>query len=162
MARMTGIAIAAGVMALLNGTDAARAQTAANAAGEPLLVAQGGGFIFNYREARAHYGLAVKPQRAMPANAIVEARFDNPAGGPAIVAIRPFDGTPRPIILETPPVTGIRKGVDYKVVVEVRIPDGSVIGGFTKTYQSDLDQSVLPKAPLVIGPGYERNPAAKP
>ena len=138
------------------------AQTATNAAGEALLVAQGGGFIFNYREARAHYGLAVKPQRALPADAVIEARFDNPAGGPAIVAIRPFDGTPRPIILETPPVTGIRRGIDYRVVVEVKAPSGVILGGFTKTYQSDLDQAVLPKEPLVIGPGYDRNPSAKP
>ena len=140
----------------------AEAQTAVSAAGEPLLVAQGGGFIFNYREARAHYGLAVKPQRALPKDAIVEARFDNPAGGPPFVAIQRFDGTPRPIILETPPVTGIRKGVDYQVVVEVKSASGAVIGSFTKAYQSDLDQSVLPKAQLVIGPGYQPNPDAKP
>lgn len=160
MTRTIG-AIALVITALLAGAAVGRAQTAASAAGEPLLVAQGGGFVFNYREARAHYGLAVKPQRAMPKDAVVEARFDNPAGGPPIVAVRRFDGTPRPIILETPSLTGIRKGVDYQVVVEVKTPAGVVIGSFTKAYQSDLDQSVLPKAPLVIGPGYQPNPDAQ-
>lgn len=140
----------------------AHAQTAFDASGAPLLIAQGGGFVFNYREARAHYGLAVKPQKAMPPGAVVEARFEDPGGGPAWVAIRTFDGTPRPIILETPAVTGIRKGVDYHVTVEVKRPDGTVLGAFSRTYQSDLDQAILPAVPLVIGPGYEPNPAASP
>lgn len=159
MKRMMALAVVGSIA--LFGASATVAQTAVSAAGEPLLIAQGGGFVFNYREARAYYGLAVKPQRAMPKDAVVEARFDNPAGGPPIIAIQRFDGTPRPIILETPPVTDIRKGVDYHVVVEVKTSAGAVIGSFTKTYQSDLDQSVLPKAPLVIGPGYTPNPDAK-
>lgn len=147
---------------MVAGLSTPHAQTAYDASGAPLLIAQGGGFVFNYREARAHYGLAVKPHKAMPKDAIVEARFEDPAGGPAWVAVRPFDGTPRPIILETPAVSGIRKGVDYHVTVEVKRPDGTVVGAFSRTYQSDLDQAILPAVPLVIGPGYEPNPAAAP
>jgi hypothetical protein len=46
------------------------------------------------------------------------------------------------------------------VTVRVLDAEGNAIQTVETKVHSDLDQSVLPKAPLVVGPGYTKNPAA--
>lgn len=125
--------------------------------GGDYLAVAGGGFVFNYRIAEAKYGIALKPMREIPADATIEATFDNPAGG-APFAIReagPFN--PTRITFETPPVSGVVKGKPYNVSVVLRDAAGTPLQTIEKAFRSELDQTALPEKPLAIGPGYQRN-----
>jgi hypothetical protein len=117
----------------------------------------GGGFVFNYRIAEATYGIAVKPMRDLPADGVIEATLENPAGGAPFVMREEGPFNPTRIAFQTPPVTGIVKGRPYKVTVVLRDAKGAALQTIEKTYASDLDQSVLPERPLAIGPGYQTN-----
>ena len=124
-----------------------------------LIDLQGGGFIFNYNIAEVFYGVLVKPRRALPVGTEVEASFEDPAGGPPIVVTETFHGSPRPMSLRTPPVQGVRANRDYRVTIRLRDPaSGAVLGETTKTFRSDLDQSILPPRRLTVGPGYQAAP----
>jgi hypothetical protein len=62
-------------------------------------------------------------------------------------------------MLRTRALKGVKQGVPYKVVVEILDkPGGEVIQRLERTFKSDIDQSILPEAPLVVGPGYTPNP----
>jgi hypothetical protein len=116
----------------------------------------GGGFIFNYRDATATYGVVLLPRRDPPPGATIEASFENPAGGEPIVLSRPARGGGR-IEFHTPPLTGVKRGVPYHVSVVLRTADGKELLRLEKDFTSDVDQSVLPDKPLAIGPGYQTN-----
>jgi hypothetical protein len=61
--------------------------------------------------------------------------------------------------LRTPPVQGVRANRDYRVTIRLRDPaSGAVLGETTKTFRSDLDQSILPPRRLTVGPGYQSAP----
>lgn len=116
----------------------------------------GGGFIFNYRNGTATYGVILLPHRDPPPGSTIEVRFDNPSGGEPIRLSRAARGGGR-IEFETPPLSGVKKGVPYRVTVVLRAAGGDELVRLEKDYVSDLDQSVLPDRPLVVGPGYQRN-----
>lgn len=116
----------------------------------------GGGFLFNYRNAEATWGIVLVPRRDPPPGAVIEVAFENPAGGDPIVLSRPARGGGR-IEFQTPPLSGIQKGRPYRVVVLLRSAAGEELLRIEKDYVSDLDQSVLPERPLAIGPGYQKN-----
>lgn len=116
----------------------------------------GGGFVFNYRNATATYGVILLPRRDPPAGAVIEASFENPAGGDPIVLSRPARGGGR-ITFQTPPLSGVEKDRPYRVVVVLKSAVGEELLRLEKDYTSDLDQSVLPERPLAIGPGYQQN-----
>jgi hypothetical protein len=122
----------------------------------PYLEFAGGGFVFNYRNAEATYGIVVVPRRDPPPGAILEATFDNPSGDAPIVVSRPARRGGR-IDFETPPVQGVQKDTAYHVVVVLRSAQGEELQRLEKDFVSDLDQSVLPERPLAIGPGYQPN-----
>ena len=122
----------------------------------PYLEIGGGGFIFNYRNAEAHYGIVVYPRKNPPAGAEIEATFDNPAGDEPIVLRREARGGGR-IDFQTPPVTGVKKDTPYHVVVVLTGPDGAELQRLEREFVSELDQTILPERPLVIGPGYQQN-----
>jgi hypothetical protein len=117
----------------------------------------GGGFIFNYRIAEATYGIALKPMRDLPPDAVIEATFENPSGGAPFVIRKEGPFNPTRIAFTTPPVEGVAKGKPYKVSVVLKDAAGATLQMIEKTYVSDLDQSVIPSRPLAIGPGYQRN-----
>ena len=131
-------------------------------AGEPdaasLIDLQGGGFIFNYNIGEVFYGVLVKPHRALPVGTEIEARFEDPAGGPPIVVTETFRGSPRPISLRTPPVQGVVANRDYRVTIRLRDASGALLGETARTFRSDLDQSILPPRRLTVGPGYQPAP----
>jgi hypothetical protein len=121
------------------------------------LAVAGGGFMFNYRIAEASYGIALKPMRELPADGVIEASFENPAGGAPITMSKAGPFNPTRIAFDTPPVTGVVKKHPYKVTVVLKDGAGQTLQTLEKTFSSDLDQSVLPDKPLVIGPGYDKN-----
>ena len=129
---------------------------AACAGKDEYLVPGGGGFIFNYRNAEATYGMILFPRKDPPAGATIEVSFEDPAGGAPIVVSRPARGGGR-IDFQTPPVTGVEKDRPYQVVAVLKSAEGEELQRIEKTYASELDQSVLPERPLAIGPGYQKN-----
>ena len=147
---MTSIRILAGAIAL------ALFAASCNQNGDYLAVA-GGGFMFNYRIAEASYGIALKPMRELPADGIIEASFENPAGGAPITMSKAGPFNPTRIAFDTPPVTGVVKKHPYKVTVVLKDGAGQTLQTLEKSFASDLDQSVLPEKPLAIGPGYQKN-----
>jgi len=138
----------------------ASASLAACSGDSPYVVVSGGGILFNYRIAEATAGIVAEVARALPEGGTVEASFENPAGGDPIVESKPVTEERRRFSFVTPPLTGIRADTDYKVVVRVLDADGTELQRVETKVHSDLDQSILPKAPLTLGPGYARNPAA--
>jgi hypothetical protein len=122
----------------------------------PYLELGGGGFVFNYRNAVATYGVILHPRRDPPAGAVIEATFENPSGGEAFVLSRPARGGGR-IAFETPGLEGVEKDRPYHVVIVLRSAAGDELQRIERDYVSELDQSVLPERPLAIGPGYQEN-----
>lgn len=118
---------------------------------------EGGGFIFNYRIAEAFYGVNVKPMRRLKAGTILEVSFENPAGGEPII-VRQTVGQPKlRYTFRTPALRGIQKDKKYTVVARLLSQTGEdELARITRTLKSDVDQSVLPARPLVVGPGYHR------
>jgi len=122
----------------------------------PYLEFLGGGFVFNYRLAEAEYGFVVKRLRALPEGSIIEARMENPAGGEPFVLREPAAWDRLEYVFHSPAVQGVKAGRDYRV--ELRLIDGAdgrVLATTTTTFRSDVDQSVLPERPPVVGPGYQ-------
>ena len=122
---------------------------------KPYLEFMGGGFIFNYRLAQADYGFVAKPVRRIPDGTIIEAVFENPSGGKPLVIRQTAEWGRTQYVFRTPPVEGIEANRDYRV--ELRLlgaTDQHVIATYSKTFRSDVDQTILPKYPPVVGPGY--------
>ena len=126
----------------------------------PYVVVGGGGIIFNYRVAEATAGIVAEVARPLPEGGTVEAQFEDPAGGPPIVETKPVTPDRRRFSFSTPPLTGIKADTDYRVVVRVLDAAGTEVQRVETSLHSDLDQSILPEAPLTVGPGYAPNPAA--
>ncbi|MEX0852086.1 MAG: hypothetical protein WD036_02215 [Bauldia sp.] len=127
----------------------------------PSLATEGGGFIFNYRLAEAYAGIVVgpRPNRRLPAGASIEVTFENPAGGSPIIMTRDVTTAKQlRYTFMTPPLSGVRADTGYAVTVRLITADGSEIERIEKIFRSEVDQSVLPDKPLVIGPGYTPNP----
>jgi hypothetical protein len=125
----------------------------------PYLSFAGGGFVFNYRIGEMYYGFVVKPERRLPEDSVIEARLEDPAGGPDIVIDMPTRSGQLQYMFRTPAVKGVKKDKDYRV--EMRLldkPQGTVLASMSRTFRSTVDQSELPDKPLVVGPGYTPNP----
>jgi len=128
----------------------------------PYLEFLGGGFVFNYRLAQAEYGFVVKRLRALPEGSVLEARLENPAGGEPFVLREHAAWDRLEYVFRSPPVQGVQANHDYRV--EVRLIDGAsgrVLATYSRTFRSDVDQSVLPERPPVVGPGYQSAPDAR-
>ena len=139
---------------------AVAALTACSGGNQPYVGMRGGGFIFNYRLAVAFAGVTLAVGRPLPEGASVEVTMANPAGGPPIVMRQSPAASDKQIDFLTGDLTGIVAKKDYPVVIRVLAKDGSELQKIEKTFRSDVDESVLPSAPLTVGPGYAKNPAA--
>lgn len=123
----------------------------------PYLHISGGGFIFNYRNAEAYYGFTAEVARPVENGAILEASFDDPAGGPPIVVRERLTTMTRRYAVRTPPLRGIEAGKPYKVSIKVYDRQGqSLIWQTERSYVSQVGDEVLPEAPLTVGPGYHQ------
>jgi hypothetical protein len=132
------------------------AAVACSEKGDYLSVA-GGGFMFNYRIAEASYGIALTPMRDLPADGVIEATLENPSGEAPFVMRKEGPFNPTRIAFQTPALQGVVKDHPYKVTVVLKDGAGEVLQTIEKSYASELDQTVLPERPLVVGPGYDRN-----
>lgn len=127
----------------------------------PYLEFAGGGFIFNYNVADAYYGFVVKRLRRIPEGTIIEARFEDPAGGPPLTETQTAQATLLQYLFRSPALTGIEAGRDYTVEVRLIDPEtGQPFARYARSFRSDLDQTALPARPTTVGPGYQPAPAA--
>ncbi|MDZ5697242.1 hypothetical protein [Chelativorans sp. M5D2P16] len=123
----------------------------------PYLTITGGGFVFNYRDAEVFYGFSAQVTRPLASGSIIEAHFEDPAGGaPFIVMERVSTMTDR-YSLRSPALGKVEAGKPYKVAIRVLDREGETLLWRTeRSYQSRIGDSALPDAPLTVGPGYHR------
>ena len=125
----------------------------------PYLSFAGGGFVFNYRIGQAYYGFIAKPGKALPAGAMIEARFEVPGSDKPFIAQLPAQTGMLHYAFKTPPLTGILRNHRYKVELRViEAGTAKVLASYANSYFTDVDQKTLPDKPLVLGPGYTPNP----
>ncbi len=150
------LAATATVLALLL---AAGWLTREDPASKPYLKILGSGFIFNYRVADVYYGFTVLVQRPLPTGSIIEATFEDPAGGTGhVVRTRVGTDTAR-YSLRSPPVRGVEKDKPYKVAIRVLDrEERAVLWRDSVSVRSQIGDAVVPDRPLTVGPGYARNP----
>ena len=125
----------------------------------------GGGFVFNYRQAEVTYGFVARIKGDAPEGSVLEAVFEDPAGGAPIVLRQKVLPTRRSYKFETPAVAGVRSDRDYQVELRLLAADetaGTVIAQNARSYRSQLDESTLPDQPLAVGPGYHRPDGSTP
>ncbi len=125
----------------------------------PYLDISGGGFIFNYRVSEAYAGFIAAPLRTLPEHSRIEATFEDPGGGSPIVLSEDVAPARTQYTFSTQPLFGIKANTDYEVTIKLVAADGKELEKVTKTFRSDVDESVLAEKPLTIGPGYTKNPA---
>ncbi|WP_295813074.1 hypothetical protein [uncultured Nitratireductor sp.] len=126
---------------------------------DPYVKILGGGFMFNYREAEVFYGFTAHVVRPLASGSIIEATFDNPAGGaPLVVSERVSTMTDR-YALRTPPVRGVEAKKPYHVSIRVYDREKTTMLWQTETdFTSQVSDKVVPDKPLTVGPGYHLNP----
>jgi hypothetical protein len=134
-----------------------------NPADKPYLVVAGGGFIFNFRVAEAFYGFTVKVQKPLAVGSIIQAQFEDPAGGPPFVEETRVNARTTRYSLRSPGVHGVKKGQPYEVVISLYDYTGEeLMERQTRQFKSSLDSKFVPEKPLTIGPGYAPNPELAP
>ncbi len=117
-------------------------------------------FIFNPRVATATYMVTLHIMKPLPKGSRAIVVFENPAGGEKLRQEKPIGDTQEKITFESEPLLCVKAAKPYAFEVNVFGPDNVVLQHIQSSITSTLDQSVLPPVPLVIGPGYEPNPAA--
>ena len=133
---------------------------AACSSGPPTVKIIGGGFIFNYRIAEAYYGIVAEIGGEIPEGATLEAEFEDPAGGKAIVLSQPIIASRSRYKFETPPLTGIKADRPYQVMLRLIVPgQDTALAEATRSFSSNVGQDILPDRPLSVGPGYHPPPA---
>lgn len=125
-----------------------------------LIAIKGKIFIFNVRLARAYAEITLTRQNGVPDGAMVVARFENPAGGPALQSAQKIFPAMTRIDLQSPDMACIVKDRPYAITITLAGPDGRTLQTIETTLSSSLDQTVLPTEALVTGPAYDANPAA--
>jgi hypothetical protein len=144
------------VLALLTGLFASRE---ADDPSQPHIEFTGGGFIFNYNVAAAYYGFVAQVKRRVPPGTILEAEFEDPAGGPPLVVRGVAGAYAQQFRFESPALEGVEANRDYRVELRLIDPgNGTLIAAYSRTFRSELDQDMLPPAPTTIAPTYRPSP----
>lgn len=115
-------------------------------------------FIFNYRVASASYMITLKKIAPIPEGTTAVAEFENPAGGDPLVVREKIYSFWDKITLESPDLRCVRKDHPYSVSIKLVDANEKTIQTIKTEVKSDLDQTVLPTKPLVVGPIYTANP----
>lgn len=126
---------------------------------KPYLKIAGSGFLFNYRIADVTYGFTAVVVRPLPVGSIIEASFEDPAGGADhVVAKRVGTDTVR-YGFQSPSVRGVASGVPYQVSIRVIDREGTIVlWRHAFHIKSQISDKVVPEEPLTVGPGYAKNP----
>jgi len=159
--RVVGVSALAGVAALMALLVVLFLLRAPEDTSQPYVEFAGGGFIFNYNVASAYYGFVARVVRRVPPGTILEAEFEDPAGGPPLV-VRAVAGVyARQFRFESPPLAGVKANRDYRVELRLIDPgNGKLMAAYDHTFRSDLDQDILPTAPTTLAPSYRPNPVS--
>jgi hypothetical protein len=147
------LAVVTSLLAALLGLAACQRET-----GPDPLELTGKMFVFNYRLAYATYLITLTKTEPVPDGSIVMATFENPAGGAPLVLERKLFQQLDKVVLESPDITCVRKEHPYRVTIDVKGPDGTVLQSLETSVTSDLDQDILPAKALIVGPAYDKNP----
>jgi len=115
-------------------------------------------FVFNYRVATATYLVTLNPLQPMREGQTAVATFQDPAGGEPIVVRQKIWPKLEKTTIESPPLRCVAKDKRYSVSIAIEEDGGRVVQKLDTTITSNLDQSVLPDRPLVVGPLYTPNP----
>lgn len=130
-------------------------------ANKPLLNILGGGFMFNYRIAEVYYGFTAVVQKPLPYGSIIEATFENPAGGAGLVVRTRVAADTNTYSLRSPPLRGVGAGKPYTVAIRVfDRQQTEVLWSRDMAFKSQVSEAIMPDQPLTVGPGYAKNPAA--
>jgi hypothetical protein len=121
----------------------------------------GRNFIFNPRVNSATYVVTLAVLKTIPEGSHVTARFENPAGGAELVTERKVFANQTKIALESENLRCVKAGKRYAFSVSLQNSSGKELQKIDSSLESSLDQSVMPDAPLVVGPAYDKNPALK-
>lgn len=146
-------------LVLLAGLFAVGWATRQDPSTKPLLSVIGGGFVFNYRLADIYYGFTAVVERPLESGSVIEARFEDPGGGAAIVVRERVSPMTNKYDFRSPPVRGVRADQPYKVALRVldRL-ETRELWGTELAFRSQVSDDNMPEKPLTIGPGYARNP----
>ncbi len=86
------------------------------------------------------------------------AEFENPAGGdPIVINEKVFPAWDK-ITLQSPNVHCIRKDRPYSVQIRLVDAEGKTLQELKTQLVSDVDQSILPSKPLVVGAALHTEP----
>lgn len=135
--------------------------TRVDPAEKPLLHISGGGFVFNYRVAEVYYGFSATVQKPLHTGSVIEATFEDPAGGEPLTARLRVGADTRHYSLRSPPVRGVEAGRPYAVSITVMDrQEKEILWQHALSIRSQISDAVVPDLPLTVGPGYARNPDA--
>ena len=115
-------------------------------------------FVFNYRVATAYYEITLRKTATLQEGSVAEAAFEDPRGGPALMVRHPVFAANERIVLQSPMIHCVVKERPYAVTIRLIGPSGDILQSIETTLISDVDQTILPAMPLVLGPGYAKNP----
>lgn len=119
-------------------------------------------FVFNYRIAQATYLLTLAKLRPLPDGSTLETTFEDPAGGDPIVVRQKIWPTMEKIKVESPPIKCVKANREYQVTMRLEDGSGKLLQTIERKMISDVDQSIMPDKPLVVGPFYDPNPDRSP
>ena len=117
--------------------------------------------IMNPRMATATFVVTLSTLAQIPEGSHAVALFENPAGGDSLRVDAKIWPKTTKIALESPSLQCLKKDRRYNFTVKLLGPAGQHLQVVESTILSTLDQSILPDAPLVVGPAYEPNPVLK-
>ena len=119
----------------------------------PWVAISGGGFVVNYSgglykpgAAQAYYGFSVKPLRRLPAGTVLEAQFEDPAGGPVFVDRKEVADQQTSYAFRSPYLKGIEVSHPYHAEIHV-LEAGShkLLASYGRSFTSKVDDAWLAK-----------------
>lgn len=124
----------------------------------PYLEFAGGGFEVNYRNGTTLYGFLVRPMRTLERGTVLEAVFEDPAGGTPFKVSKTVAEPQLTYVFKSPEVRGLVKGKPVTAVIRVlAASDGKQLARYERQFTPTLSDAELPHLPLAPGPDYAPN-----
>lgn len=109
------------------------------------LETEGGGFTLNREVREVKYMITLVARKPLPTGSILQAQFDNPAGGPPLNITYQVAADQTKLVLTSPPVTGLKDRRRYQVHITL-YSDATrnlLIDSYTQDIQSFFNQAKL-------------------